>query len=85
MCNFEERGINLRASYPQIYSDLCRYVAEGVKFAPVCLFPRDLTRNNLFMCLIMPHSEPADFAWFYECAEEAAGGELKLANYVCVV
>ena len=74
----EERGINLRVSYPKIYSDLCRYVEVGVSFAPVCLFPRDLTKNDLFMCLIMPNSEPANYAWFYD-------DELKLADYVCVV
>ena len=66
MCNFRDRGINLRASYPKIYTDLCRYVEEGKSFAPVCLFPRDLNKNNLFMCLIMPNSDPANYSWFYD-------------------
>ena len=70
ICNFEERGINIRVTYPKIYSDLCRYVDEGTGFAPVCLFPRDMNRNNLFMCLIMPNSEPANYAWFYDYDEK---------------
>jgi len=52
------RGVNLRQAYPNIYQDLCLYVEENKPFAPICLFPRDATTGSLFMCLIMPKSDP---------------------------
>ncbi|CAF1086106.1 unnamed protein product [Brachionus calyciflorus] len=61
---FNTKGINLREKYPKIYRDLCLYVEENRHFTPLCLFPRDLNCNNLFMCLIMPGSEPITYdAW----------------------
>ena len=63
---FQMRGIKLREKYPKIYRNLCLYVDEHRPFTPCCLFPRDLTSNNLFMCLIMPDSEPTNYAWLYE-------------------
>lgn len=84
ICNFEERGINLRATYPKIYSDLCRYVDEGTGFAPVCLFPRDMNKNNLFMCLIMPNSEPANYAWFYDYENKASKSGNKRVDSCCL-
>jgi hypothetical protein len=53
---FETRNINIR-SYPNVYKNLCLYVNQNKSFTPICLFPRDLHNNNLFMCLIMPNSE----------------------------
>lgn len=66
---FEMRGIKLRDKYPKIYRDLCLYVEENRPFTPLCLFPRDLNKNNLFMCLIMPDSEPVNCSWFYDTAD----------------
>lgn len=63
---FDQRGIKLRHKYPKIYRDLCMYVEDNRPFTPVCLFPRDLNKNNLFMCLIMPNSEPINYTWLYE-------------------
>ena len=63
------RGIKLRDKYPKIYRDLCLYVEENRPFTPLCLFPRDLNKNNLFMCLIMPDSEPVNCSWFYDTAD----------------
>ena len=63
---FQMRGIKIREKYPKIYRDLCLYVEENRPFTPCCLFPRDLNKNNLFMCLIMPDSEPTNFTWLYE-------------------
>jgi len=63
---FDSRGIKLRDQYPKIYRDLCMYVEENRPFTPVCLFPRDLNTNNLFMCLIMPNSEAAQTnSWLF--------------------
>lgn len=58
---FESRGISLREKYPKIYRDLCQYVEENRAFTPLCLFPRDANKNNLFMCLIMPGSDPISY------------------------
>ena len=63
---FQMRGIKIREKYPTIYRNLCLYVDENRPFTPCCLFPRDLTTNNLFMCLIMPNTEPTNYAWLYE-------------------
>ena len=63
---FQMRGIKIREKYPSIYRRLCLYVAENRPFTPCCLFPRDLSTNNLFMCLIMPDTEPTNYAWLYE-------------------
>jgi predicted transposase YdaD len=63
---FDSRGIKLRDKYPKIYRDLCMYVEENRPFTPVCLFPRDVNTNNLFMCLIMPNSEAAQTnSWLF--------------------
>ena len=63
---FQMRGIKIREKYPKIYRNLCLYVDENRPFTPCCLFPRDLTTNNLFMCLIMPNTESTNYAWLYE-------------------
>jgi hypothetical protein len=57
---FQSRDIVLRDKYPKLYRDLCMYVEDNKPFTPVCLFPRDLKRDNLFMCLIMPNSDNYD-------------------------
>jgi hypothetical protein len=62
---FEMRGVNVREKYPTIYQDLCLYVEENRPFTPVCLFARDQKANSLFMCLIMPNSEPVNYPWLY--------------------
>ncbi|RNA06358.1 phosphohistidine phosphatase -like protein [Brachionus plicatilis] len=58
---FQSRGISLRDKYPKIYRDLCLYVEENRAFTPLCLFPTDVKKNNLFMCLIMPGSDPISY------------------------
>ena len=91
ICNFQDRGINLREAFPVIYKELCLYVDENKPFTPVCLFPRDANKNNLFMCLIMPNSEPANNAWFYDYNEKVLHNANKnthgndLSNYLCIV
>ncbi len=62
LVEFETRGINLRTKYPKLYRDLCLYVEDNKHFTPVCLFPRDLNKNNLFMCLITPDDQLRRFA-----------------------
>ena len=60
------RGVNLRQAYPKIYEELCLYVEENKSFGPVCLFPRDSNTGGLFMCLIMPKSDPVTYPWLYD-------------------
>lgn len=60
------RGVNLRQAYPNIYEDLCLYVEENKPLAPICLFPRDAHTGALFMCLIMPKSDPVSCPWLYQ-------------------
>ena len=76
LSEFQMRGINIREAYPKIYRDLCLYVEENRPSAPRCLFPRDLTMNNLFVCLIMPDSEPTNYAWLYENEQHAIDNSL---------
>ena len=84
---FQIRGINLREKYPKIYRDLCLYVDENRAFTPLCLFPRDLNRNNLFMCMIMPDSEPIAYeSWvnmsssFLDLKSDESNNELMQAQ-----
>lgn len=56
------RGVNLRRQYPDVYGQLCAYVADEQIFVPIALTPRNGYTGKRFMCLIMPDSEP-DPAW----------------------
>lgn len=73
---FQSRGISLREKYPKIYRDLCLYVEENRTFTPLCLFPRDVNKNNLFMCLIMPGSDPISYQTWLNVSQ----GLLDLTN-----
>ena len=57
MNEFKTRNINIRLKFPDIYTELCHYVDHNKSFTPKCLFPRDLNKNDIFMCLIIPDSE----------------------------
>ena len=54
---FVSRGICIRTQYSELYKKLCLYAEENLQFSPMCLFPRDLNNNSLFLCLILPNSE----------------------------
>lgn len=84
LTEFESRGINIKTKYPKLYRDLCLYVEQNKPFTPLCLFPRDLSKNNLFMCLILPNSEPANYSWLYECNNNLEKS-LNLSNYLYIV
>jgi hypothetical protein len=78
---FDSRGIKLRDQYPKIYRDLCMYVEENRPFTPVCLFPRDVNTNNLFMCLIMPNSEAVQsHSWLFNDVNNSV--DLANSNYI---
>jgi hypothetical protein len=72
---FEMRKINIRITYPDIYKNLCLYVNQNKPFTPVCLFPRDLNKNDIFMCLIMPNSEPIKYIMIKEKKKEICQNE----------
>lgn len=84
LTEFELRGINLKQKYPRLYSNLCSYVEHSRPLTPLCLFPRDLNRNNLFMCLIVPNSEQAINDWVYE-SKNKLEGTLNLKDYMYIV
>lgn len=88
---FQMRGIDVRNKFPKIYKDLCLYVEEDRPFTPLCLFPRDLNKNKLFMCLILPNSEPVDYQNLFNdaCANGEQDNELiqakiRLSRYLCI-
>jgi hypothetical protein len=81
MTEFETRGINIRLKFPKLYRDLSAYVENNKPLTPLCLFPRDLNSNNLFVCLIVPNSEPSNYSWMYEDDVEK---NLNLANYLFI-
>lgn len=85
LIEFETRGIELRSKYPKIYRDLCLYVEDNKHFTPVCLFPRDLNKNNLFMCLIMPNSEQCNYSWLYDYENEKINTKKNLYNYLYIL
>ncbi len=85
LVEFESRGIELRSQYPKIYRDLCLYVEDNKHFTPVCLFPRDLNENNLFMCLIMPNSEQCNYSWLYDYENESINSKKNLYNYLYIL
>lgn len=85
LCEFETRGIELRSKFPKLYRDLCLYVEDNTHFTPVCLFPRDLNKNNLFMCLIMPNSEQCNYSWLYDYENEKINSKKNLCNYLYIL
>jgi hypothetical protein len=84
LTEFELRGINLKQKYSRLYSNLCSYVEHSRPLTPLCLFPRDLNRNNLFMCLIVPNSEQAVNDWVYE-SKDKLEEKLNLKDYLFIV
>lgn len=68
----QKRGVNLKKHYPEVHTKLCLYV-EGAcdKFTPITIYPRDNSTGKLFMCVIMPETEPEKFQTLpndsYEC------------------
>lgn len=51
-----ERGVELRQTYPLIYTRLCSYVENDEPFLPVTIYPRNTVTGNQFTCIIMPES-----------------------------
>ena len=52
--HLNERGVNLRQLYPEIYTKLCNYVEHDETFLPVTIYPRNMMTGRNFMCVIMP-------------------------------
>ncbi|CAG7716287.1 unnamed protein product, partial [Allacma fusca] len=51
-----ERGVDLRRTYPDIYSKLCTYVEHDEPFLPVTIYPKNSNTGSQFVCVIMPES-----------------------------
>ena len=83
MTEFETRGIDIKLKFPNLYRDLCAYVEQNKLFSPVCMFPRDVNKNNLFMCLIVPSSERSNNSWIYEDGKNLEKS-LNLSNYLYI-
>lgn len=56
-----ERGVDLRRTYPDIYSKLCNYVENDEPFLPVTIYPRNCQTGSQFMCVIMPESSDTSY------------------------
>lgn len=54
----ENRGVNLKKHFPEVYSRLGAYVdGTSDRFIPMTIYPKDVTSGKSFMCVIMPDSE----------------------------
>ncbi|XP_075988568.1 uncharacterized protein LOC142984672 isoform X4 [Anticarsia gemmatalis] len=54
----ENRGVNLKKHFPEVYSRLGAYVdGTSDRFIPMTIYPKDVTSGKAFMCVIMPDSE----------------------------
>ena len=58
--HLNQRGVELRRTYPDIYSKLCSYVENDEPFIPVTIYPRNTITGNQFVCIIMPESADTD-------------------------
>jgi hypothetical protein len=56
-----ERGVDLRRTYPDIYSKLCNYVENDEPFLPVTIYPKNSETQRQFMCVIMPESSDFNY------------------------
>jgi hypothetical protein len=53
----QQKGINLRKHFPEVYQRLSNYV-EGVStFLPVTIHPRDNSTGRPFVCIIFPQTD----------------------------
>ncbi|KAK8770964.1 hypothetical protein V5799_025792 [Amblyomma americanum] len=50
----EIRGVDLSASYPELYAKIRAFVDTGEMFSPVCMFPTDARTGQVFMCVVLP-------------------------------
>ncbi len=62
MKHLNQRRVELRRTYPDIYSKLCNYVENNESFVPVTIYPRNGITGQQFMCVIMPDS--TDISYF---------------------
>lgn len=54
----ENRGVNLKKHFPEVYSRLGAYVdGTSDRFIPMTIYPKDVASGKSFMCIIMPDSE----------------------------
>jgi len=54
--HLNERGVELRRTYPDIYTRLRAYVEKDEPFLPVTIYPRNNLTGKIFTCIIMPES-----------------------------
>ena len=58
--HLNERGVDLRRTYPDLYSKLCNYVENNEKIQAVTIYPRNNMTGFQFVCVIMPESSDSE-------------------------
>lgn len=53
----QQRGINLRKHFPEVYQRLSNYVEGLSTFLPVTIHPRDNNTGRAFVCIIFPQND----------------------------
>lgn len=53
----QEKGINLRKHFPEVYQRLSNYVEGLSTFLPVTIHPRDNKSGQPFVCIIFPQND----------------------------
>jgi hypothetical protein len=53
----QEKGINLRKHFPEVFQRLNNYVEGLSSFMPVTIHPRDNNTGRPFVCIIFPQSD----------------------------
>lgn len=53
----QEKGINLRKHFPEVYQRLSNYVEGLSTFLPVTIHPRDNNTGRPFVCIIFPQND----------------------------
>lgn len=53
----QQKGINLRKHFPEVYQRLSNYVEGLSTFLPVTIHPRDNNTGRPFVCIIFPQND----------------------------
>lgn len=54
--------MDIKRTYPDIFTKLCKYVEHDEPFLPVTIYPRNQETGRQFVCVIMP-----------ECSDSSCG------------
>ena len=64
--------MDLRRTFPDIYSKLCNYVEYDEPFLPVTIYPKNSNTGRQFVCVIMP--DPSSNHHAHEDYKSATSG-----------